>query len=157
MGTVRILLVLVLLFVTSHLVAAPKVAVRPEPTTSVPAPVVLTEAQVRAAIAANDKLSIELSDKLKDAQSVVTSQAATLKTVQAKEADTASKNADLNQQVGTLNHTITTLKEENFWDKWKYSILGLGLGIVAAVVSFFVAKMMGYVAVTGATVAAKIP
>ena len=138
--------------------ASPKVATRPEPTPSVPTPAItLTEAQVRAAIAANDKLSIELQQKLTETQANVTSQAATLKTVQANEAITAAKNSDLNQQVGTLNHTITTLKEENFWDKWKYSILGLGLGIVAAVVSFFVAKMMGYVAVTGATVAAKIP
>ena len=142
---------------TSHLVAAPKVVTRPEPAAPAAPAITLTEAQVRAAIAANDRLSMELQQKLTETQGIVTSQAATLKTVQAKEADTASKNADLNQQVGTLNHTITTLKEENFWDKWKFSFIGLGVGIVVAIVSFFVAKMTGYIALTGATVAAKVP
>lgn len=61
-------------------------------------------------------------------------------------------NADLNKQISGLNSQIGALERRDLWDRWKFSFVGLFIGVAVAIVTAYLAK----IGLLGATAGEKI-
>lgn len=121
--------------------------------------------EVRKALPVTPTVEISAADRAKtlahaqelakQGQAILDAQAAELTASRADLLTAQAANVDLRAQIKIEEKTIADLKATNFWDKWKFSIIGALIGIAVAIAAFLFTKAGVWVAGAAAKVGIK--